>query len=377
MKTQITKYKTKRKMNNSNLLKSLLFIVVFSLISCGGKEKKEEKIVRPVEYQEIGFIGGEKIRTFNGTAKTDKIINLSFRNNGIITEFDIKLGQRVKKGQLLAKLDNVQSRLGYEQAVSSLNSAASQMNTAKLSLDRTRSLYEKGSASLSDFENAKNSFRTAQASHESQKRSVAIQQEQIRYGYLYAPEDGVIASVSAEIDENVSPGQNIAVLNAGTDMEISLGLPESVINRVTQGMNVAIDFSSLKDKKFNGSVTEVAPSLDANTSTYPVRITVTNPSEEIKSGMAANVTFDFGSEKNSGNALVVPAKSVGEDGNGRFVFLIEGADGAGNGIVKKQYVDIGELTSEGFEIISGLSAGEKIATAGLQTLLDGQEVRLQ
>ncbi|NER12888.1 efflux RND transporter periplasmic adaptor subunit [Leptobacterium flavescens] len=363
-------------MNNSNLFKALFLIAVFSLSSCGGEKKTEEKIVRPVQYQEVGFLGGEKIRTFNGTAKTDKIINLSFRNNGIITEFNIRLGQEVKKGQLLAKLDNVQSRLAYQQAVSSLNSAASQMNTAKLSLDRTRSLYEKGSASLSDFESAKNSYRTALASHESQKRSVDIQQEQIRYGYLYAPEDGVIASVSAEIDENVTPGQNIAVLNAGTDMEISLGLPESVINRVKQGMNVTIDFSSLAGKQFNGRVTEVAPAVDASTSTYLVRIIVTDPSEEIKTGMAANVTFDFGDGESTANTLVVPAKSVGEDGSGQFVFLIEG-DEAGNGVVKKQYVDIGELTSEGFEIKSGLSAGQKIATAGLQTLLDGQEVRLQ
>jgi multidrug efflux system membrane fusion protein len=106
------------------------------------------------------------------------------------------------------------------------------MNTAKLSLNRVRILYEKGSASLSDYEAAKNSHRTAVASFESSKRSVAIQQDQIQFGYLYAPEDGVIASVTAEVDENISPGQAIGVLNAGTAIEISLGLPESIINAV-------------------------------------------------------------------------------------------------------------------------------------------------
>ncbi|MGI9549798.1 MAG: efflux RND transporter periplasmic adaptor subunit, partial [Aurantibacter sp.] len=101
--------------------------------------------------------------------------------------------------------------------------------------------------------------------------------------------------------------------------------------------------------------------------------------EEIKSGMAANVTFDFGNHETGVKELVVPAHAVGEDSEGRFVFLVENdnGDGAGNGVVKKQRITIGSLTSEGFEITSGLSAGQKIATAGLQTLLDGQEVRLQ
>ena len=343
--------------------------------SCGEEVKKEEKFVRPVKYQEVGFLGGEKVRTFSGTAQTDKIINLSFRNNGIITEFNIKLGQIVKKGQLLARLDNVQSRLSYEQSLTDLNSAASQMNTAKLNLNRVRLLYEKGSSSLSDFEAAKNSFNTAEESHESAKRGVAIQREQIRYGYLNAPADGIIAAVSAEIDENVSIGEAVATLNAGTDMEISLGIPESVINGVRQGMDVEVDFSSIQEKKFKAKVTEVSPAVDANSATYPVRVIVTSPSEEIKSGMAANVTFDFGNHKTGAKDLVVPAHAIGEDSEGRFVFIIEGE--GDHAKVSKQQVTIGALTSEGFEIKSGLSAGQKIATAGLQTLLDGQEVRLQ
>ena len=344
--------------------------------SCKKETQKEETVVRPVLYQTVGYWGGGKVRTFSGTAQTDKIVNLSFRNTGIITELNMKLGQRVKKGQLLSRLDNVQSRLSHESTVSSLNSAASQMNTAKLSLDRVRSLYEKGSTSLSDYEGAKNSYRTAFESHESAKRNVAIQQEQIQYGYLYAPKGGVISAVHAELDENVGVGQVIAVLNAGSTMEISLGLPESVINSVKQGMQVKVDFSSLQGQKFKGEITEVSPTVDKSSSTYPVKVAVTNPSLEIKSGMAANVTFNFGNKKNNETTLVVPAASVGEDGRGNFVFLIE-EDKAGKTKVKKQIVTIGTLTSDGFEIKEGLSAGEKIATAGLQTLLDGQEVRLQ
>ena len=359
------------------ILQQFGFTLAFSLllISCGAEEKKEVTTLRPVKYMEVGFLGGGKSRTFSGTARTDKIINLSFRNSGIITQFDLKLGQKVKKGQLLAKLDNVQSRLAYEQSITQLNSAASQVNTVKLSLNRVRTLYEKGSASLSDFEATKNSFRNAEEGYKSAKRGVEIQKEQINYGYIYAPEDGIIASVAAEIDENVSPGQTVAVLNAGTDMEITLGIPESIINGVELNMDVVVDFASIEENQFKGKVSEVAPAVDVNTSTYPVRVIVTNPSDDIKSGMAANVTFDFDDYDSNDNVLVVPPHAVGEDSNGRFVFLVEGEGETAK--VKKQAIQLGNLTAQGFEVTSGLSSGQRIAVAGLQTLLDGQEVRLQ
>lgn len=357
--------------------KNIAILIGLVLLGFSCKEKEEQKPapIRPVLYEEVGYLGGENIRTFSGTARTERIINLSFRSSGIITEFHIKIGQEVKKGELLARLDNVQARLGYESAVSSQNSAESQMNTAKLSLERTRVLYEKGSVSLSEYESAKNSYKTAQASFESAKRSVGIEQEQIRYGFLYAPEDGIIAAVNAEIEENVSSGQNIAVLNAGTEMEISLGLPESIIPRISSGMVVNIAFPVLADTSFSGVVTEVSPSVDANTATYPVRVVVTDPSEAIRSGMAANVTFDLGPMNEGTQLLVVPPIAVGEDGDGRFVFLLN--ELGEKVIVEKKYIKVGSLSSEGFTVTSGLSLGDKIATAGLQTLLDGQEVRVQ
>lgn len=350
-----------------------LILLAFAF-SCAEEKKEEKKELRPVRYQQIGFLGGDKVRSFSGTARTDKIIKLSFRASGIITDFNIKLGQKVRKGQLLAKLDNVNSRLSYEQARTQVNSAESQMKTAKLSLERVRNLYEKGSSSLSDYESAKNAYKTAQEAYNSAQRGLSIQGEQIKFGYIYAPANGVIATVDSEIDENVNPGQTIATLNSGTEMEITLGLPESVINGVKENMKVAVTFPAIPNKTFDAKVTEVAPAVDANTATYPVRVTLSNPSDLVKSGMASNVTFDFGTHKLDNKVLVVPANSVGEDSNGNFVFLING-DGD-KATVKKQKVTIGELTSEGFEIKSGLSAGQKIATAGLQTLLDGQEVKL-
>ncbi len=347
---------------------------LFILSSCGDGPPAAQNPLRPVKYALVDYRQGNDTRTFSGTARTEKIINLSFRSNGILTELNIKLGQQVRKGEMLARLDNVTARLNYESAVASQNSAESQMNTAKLSLDRVRVLYEKGSASLTDFESAKNSYKTAQQSYESSKRSVAIQQEQIRFGYLYAPEDGVITSISAEVDETISAGQAIAVMNAGTEMEIALGFPESIINEVSVDLPVTIELPALADTQFSGRVTELSPAVDNNSATYPARIHVDDPESRIKSGMAANVTLDLETQGSDDQTLTIPPEAIGEDSQGRFVFVID--ESGSTPVVRRTAVTVGVLDSRGFEVTGGLERGQKIATAGLQTLLDGQEVTL-
>lgn len=353
----------------------IMAAAMLTITACGSKKKQEAVAVRPVAYTEVTTLGSAKKSTFSGTARTDKIINLSFRNSGVLVDFDITLGQKVRKGELLGTLDNVAARLSFESAKAAMSSAESQMNTAKLALNRVRTLYEKGSASLGDYESAKNSYKTAAQSFESAKRSMEIQEEQVRYGYLYAPDNGVISSIKAEIDENISPGQTVAVLNAGQQMEIALGIPESVINEIAMNMEVEVSFTAIENRIFKGYVSEISPAVDEASSTYPVRIKIEETDNIVKSGMAANVTFEFEkAETVAAGTLVVPASAVSEDAHGRFVFLLEAS--SNHYVVKKQTITIGELTSEGFVVKSGIKKGQKVATAGLQILLEGQEVKL-
>ncbi len=359
---------------NHNQLRSLALVLLMVLSAgCGSKTEESAPILRPVMYEQVQYGGASAVREFNGTAQTDLVINLSFRSSGIITLFDMDLGQRVRKGQLLARLDNVAARLAYEQALASLRSAESQMKTSELNYDRVRSLYEKGSASLSNFENAKNAYQNALSGFESAERSVQIQQEQINYGILRAPDNGVIANVSAEVDENVSPGQVVAVLNAGEKMIIDLGVPEGVINDLELDMSVTINFPALSSQPYEGFISEISPAVDPSTSTYPVKVSIKEAGDEIKAGMAATVSIDLNTI--SDKYLIVPAKSVGEDSQGRYVFLIN--EGGQETTVSKQYIQLGSLTTAGFEVLEGLPEGSKIATAGLQSLLDGQQVRLK
>lgn len=349
---------------------------VAHLAGCGGEALESELPPRPVAWQTVGDGGGAVSRSFSGAASTDRVLTLSFRSAGVVTRLDVRLGDRVRAGQLLAELDNVAARLAYEQARSQLNSAESQMNTARLALERTRSLYESGNASLSEYENARNAFRTAEAGYASAQRSVDIQDEQIGYGRIVAPASGTIAQVAVEEGENVNPGQPVAVLNAGGDMQIALGVPETVINRVRAGLEARVRFAALPGETFGGRVAEVSPSVDPATATYPVRVAVVDATDQIRTGMAATVTFEFDAPEAEAGALVVPARAVGEDGEGRFVFVVEAGEGD-TGVVRRRTVTVGRLGPDGFEIVAGLERGERVAVAGLQTLLDGQRVSVR
>jgi RND family efflux transporter MFP subunit len=361
-------------------MKSIYYTLILSIVMLGSacsdkKEPVQKEKLRPVKYAEISYSGIGQVRSFNGTARSDKEINLSFRTSGILTTLNISAGQKVTKGDLLAQIDNSEARLSLEQSISSLNSAKANLNTSTSTLERTKTLFEKGSASLSDYENAKSSFASAKADFESKKRSVEIQKKQVGYGIIYSPANGIIASKNVENNENVGSGSVIAILNAGSFMEISLGMPENVINRVHNGMKVMAKFPALQGKSYEGVVNEIAPSIESGSATYPVRIKLLGHNIEVKSGMAANITFTFPKTDNQ-EVLIVPISAVGEDSKGNFVYLIE-KQSESIGLIKKQHFTIGKLSPVGFEIVKGLKPGQTVATAGLQTLLDGQKVSLK
>jgi len=353
----------------------ILSVLIFSSACSNKKEPEQKEKLRPVKYAEVTYSGVGQIRSFNGTARSDKEINLSFRTSGILTTLNISAGQKVFKGELLAQIDNSEARLSLEQSLSSLNSSKANLNTSTSTLERTKTLFEKGSASLSDYENAKSSFASAEANFESAKRTVEIQKKQVGYGIIYAPADGIIAAKNVENNENVSAGSVIAILNAGSFMEISLGMPENVINRIHKGMKITAKFPALQGKAFDGVVNEISPSVESGSATYPVRIKLLGETFDVKSGMAANIIFTFPKTDNQ-EVLIVPISAVGEDSKGNFVYLIE-KQNESVGIIKKQHFTIGELSPVGFQVVSGLSSGQMVATAGLQTLLDGQKVSLK
>ncbi|ANQ51805.2 efflux RND transporter periplasmic adaptor subunit [Flammeovirga sp. MY04] len=357
-----------------NITMISLFLTAF-IFNTGCQEEKQETVetIRSVRYTEVKNTTLSNNTIYSGKATADQEMELSFRNNGIITKKLVKVGQKVKKGKLLMQLDNIQAQLSYEQSLAALNAAKSEMFTAKSEYERGRKLYEQGNYTLSKYETVKNAYENATNQLTSAERKLAIDKEQILNGYIYAPKDAVVAEVEANLNETVSSGQKVMVLNAGNEMNVVVGVSESSINEITNGLTAYLNFRSI-DEKLKGEVIEVSPIVNKENATFPVKIRIQNPTNSIHPGMAAEVKFNLGDLASDYN-IVLPLSAVGEDEKGNFVYFIKDRKND-LGLVGKEYVQVGELTDEGILITDGIEQGQLIITAGLQTLIQGQTVKL-
>ncbi|WP_299459500.1 efflux RND transporter periplasmic adaptor subunit [uncultured Microscilla sp.] len=353
---------------------SLLALTLF-VAACGSKKTTKKEVIRPVRYQQVYKSGGKSSRTFSGVARASTETRLSFKVSGTIQVLNVKVGQKVKAGQLIASVDAADYVLQYEDAKASLRNVEAQMQNAQSSYNRLRQLYENNNASLSDYEKAKTGYESAKATVNSIKKKIALAQSQINYTKIVAPRDGVVAEVLVETNENVSPGRPIVQLDSGKELEVKVDIPEVFIAKVKSGDTVQMRFSAQPQTLYKGIVHEVAFTASRGKTTYPVTVKILNPDQNMRPSMTCNVTFvfDYGT---ASPKMLVPAIAVRQDVQGkRYVFTVKDAKGKISEVVK-QVVKVGDLTEEGIEIMQGLKEGELVVTAGVSKLKDGQKVKL-
>ncbi len=346
------------------------------LTACGQEQAAPpDNVLRPVQHAEVTMLGGNIDRSFNGTSKSGSETRLSFRANGLITQINVAVGDKVRKNQLLALLDQRDMRLNYEKAKAAEESARIQLETSRSSLDRVKELYQVESASLNDYEQAKNAYANAQNQYQSAQKTKELQASQLNYGKVVAPAGGIVTQVNSEVNEFAQAGSPVIVMNSEKgDIEISVGVPESYISRIKEKEEVSVRFPGLPELSLKGVITEVGFS-NANSASYPVIIQLTETNPQIRPGMPAEVKFRFQAPEGVAPRMVVDIKAVGEDEAGKFVFKL---NPAGEGVyeVAKVPVEIGPLTNEGFIILAGLTEGDFVATAGLRSLYAGRKVTL-
>lgn len=354
-------------------LLSYIFLLLIIVAACGEEEQIEE-LIRPVRYQEVIFGGSGRLRIFTGTAKAGIESKLSFKVGGTIKSINVKLGDGVKRGQLIASLDATDYSVRVKEAEAGLKEAESQELNAKNNYDRSKALYESNSISKSELDAARARYESAKANVERMKSALQYARLQLSYTRLTAPIDGTIAEVPAEINENVNVGKHVVTITSEGETEVEVFVPEVFISRIEVGTEVDIAFDAIRDKDFTGKVSEVGVSTGGYATTYPVKVNLDEEDPRIKPGMAAEVRFNF-EVTDDLNRIIVPLASVGEDDEGRYVFTVT-PDSVGIGIANKVRVNVGELTGDGLEILEGLVDGDLVVTAGVTRIQNGQKVKL-
>lgn len=354
---------------------ALLCALTMMLAACGGEEVAPEEQLRPVRYFMVDADSGTRVRSFSGLSKSSTESRISFKVAGTVTNVAVQIGQRLRAGDLIAELDRATYDLQTQQAQAALLEAEANNRRSAANYERTKGLYANDNASLNDLESSRAGAESAEAMVESASKALEIARLNASYTRLVADTDCSIASLDVEVNENVAAGQQVAVVSCGDKFEVTVDLPESLIGSVDIGTSATVRFGAIPNQTFAGEVSEVAVASAAGTAGFPVVIRLLEYSAALRSGLAADVSFLFDTSAADGT-FVLPVSAVINNPDGTYVYVAE-PGGDGEAIVRRRPVRLGELTQLGIEIMEGVSIGDRVITAGISVIRDGQRVLLE
>ena len=356
---------------------ALLMLAAGLATGCAEQQAPETGEIRPVRYATAYVAGSDRARTFAGVAQAASEQDLAFRVAGTVTSVEVDVGSRVRRGQMLARLDAGDLELRRQQAEAGVAQAHAQARNAGANYERVVALYESGIASMSDLDAARASYESANASETSAATALRLAEQQVSYANLMAPADGSVSRVAVDVNEAVRAGQPVVVvIDTEGGPEVRVTVPEAFIGGLQVGRPAQVAFGAVPGRVFGATVAEVgAAAAGAAGFSVSVRLDEGADTADVRPGMAAEVTFTIAGRTGAVGVLV-PPEAVGQDRRGRFVFVLSPPDEQDIATAERRSVETGALTPEGLEIVEGVGDGEFVATAGLGTLAPGQRVRL-
>ncbi|MEM9173865.1 MAG: efflux RND transporter periplasmic adaptor subunit, partial [Myxococcota bacterium] len=319
--------------------------------ACSEEAPPTEEVVRGVLVETVDAPGTTRERILTGVTRSVDTTDLSFRVAGQLVELGVKTGDIVEAGALIAILDRTDYEIELAEAKAALTQAEAELRNADASYARARALYEREGIARTDLEAARASAESGQANVDAAAQRVRAAGRQLDYTRLVAPSDGAISAVPVELRENVTSGQAIAVLQTGGPPEVEVAFPEVLISSVKAGDPAEAIIEAFPQDVYEGVVRKVGIAPADGAATYPVTVRLDTGWDRIRPGMAAEVRFRF--QQSAGAKPIVPASAVGEDRDGRYVFVVEPEEG-GFFQTRRQPVEVGGLAGAGVQVETGL-----------------------
>jgi RND family efflux transporter MFP subunit len=316
--------------------------------------KKEEALVEILTVSDTLFNHYLEIQ---GNVNTKENILVQPEFSGTLSTLTVKAGDRVVKGQILARVDDA----GISQQLASLEN---QYALAKTTFERQKNLWDKKIGSEIQF-------LQAQAQMVSAQKGVAQIKAQLAKTVIRAPFSGTIDEVFVEKGQVVAPSMQglMRIVNLG-NMYVSTTVPETYIGKLKQGIEVDVFLASL-GKTYKGKVRQIGNFINPNNRSFGIEVSVPNPENLLRPNQVAKLKIiDYINKK----AIVVPTNVIQEDAEGnKFVFTAVNAT-ENTATAKKTMVKLGQSSDNVTEIVSGLLAKDKIVTEGANTISDGMKL---
>lgn len=348
------------------------------LVGACEKEVAAPPAPRNVFAMRVADASGLSERGFPGRARAGQEVNQSFRVSGPLIELPVNVGDEAKEGDVVARIDPQNYVTNLRGLEGQLQNQQANLTRAQADLRRIESVFKEdpGATSQTAVDRARQLRDSASAGVRSLQAGVQNARDQLSYTELKAPFSGVVVETYVENYETVVARQPILRLLDPSSIEFVINVPENLIGLAPYVTEVAVAFDALEGIKVPAEISEIGREASQATRTYPVTLKMAQLEDaEILPGMAGTATVV--ARPPEGTSLVgmqIPLTAVftGDDMSKSYVWIVDQTTNT----LSRREVELGDLAQFGVLVTSGLESGEWIVTKGVNTLAEGEEIRI-
>lgn len=355
--------RTVRYCGQALLLGAALFVA-----GCGEKEEAAAPAPRPVRTVLAASGPSSDAVTLTGQVEAQNEASYGFRIAGRVIERLVNVGDRVKPGQVLARLDPQDEQNALRSAQAAVSAAQANITQTRNAYERQRQLLARGFTPRAQYEQAEQAFLNARSQLQDSEAREQMAQDRLGFTELKADSAGVVTQRRAEPGEVVQAGQPIVEVARQDGRDGVFEVPPALLPTFTAAAQVEVALASDPSVKAMGRVREVAPQADPVTRTFRVRVGLIDPPEGLRLG--TTVTGRVVVDQNS--VIEIPASALTRLDDKPAVWVVDPKEKT----VSLRTIDVLRFTPATVTVAEGLKPSEIVVTAGVQALHPGQQVRL-
>jgi RND family efflux transporter MFP subunit len=366
-------------------MRTSTMILTAACALAGCSQRAPEKPVPAVRVETVasGTRASGKV-VYSAVANPDTTVPLAFRNPGYVIQLmmvrttdggsrALGEGDRVRRGDVVARLRDSEYRDKVDQATGQLAAARAASEKARLDFERVTRLFATHSVTKPEMESATAQRDATRAEVASAEAALEEARVALRDTSLVSPIDADVLKKNAEPGSFMAPGTPAFVLGDIRSVKVVIGLPDVALQAVKLGQPVAVTTDALAGRTFTARVSRIASQADPTTRNFDVEVQIPNPDRLWRPGMIASVEIGSVDPHAAVPLLPLTAFVQGPGGKDQFgVLVVEG--GGANTRAKLRLVGLGEIVGNRVAVTRGLAPGERVVTVGASMVKDGERV---
>jgi len=306
--------------------------------------------------------------SLTGTVQAQNEINLAFRIDGRLIERTVEIGDNVRPGQLIARLDPQNEESNLQTVRAQVAGANARLLEARSSYERMRDLVSDAAVSRAQYEQAEAALRSAESQVDALRGQMDLAQNRLGYTRLVSDVAGVVTARGPEPGEIVSPGRMIVQVAREGARDAVFDVPARVKDSAPKNVEITVALTSDPSVTATGRVREVAPRADPVTGTFAVRVRLIDPPPAMRLGSTVTGRMNVA----TGPFMEIPSSAVRRSEGRSSVWVVDPK----TGVVSMRNIEVRGATASRVDVASGLAPGDIVVTAGVQALRPGQQVRV-